>query len=171
MHSVHFGCYAVSSIKLGISSSRNRRVVTLMYSTSRETLFIYLYYRLRMLNCFTRFYCHNVNCFIIVCNIDQRWGKRRYSMLAYSINETVTTIHWWIVLGGVYFLLSRSLGPEFGGSIGIIFSFANAVAAAMYMVGFAESVRDVMRVNRDVYWSNKNFIALFILSFRFLILN
>ncbi|ULT93610.1 hypothetical protein L3Y34_003243 [Caenorhabditis briggsae] len=46
--------------------------------------------------------------------------------------------------GGAYFLISRSLGPEFGGSIGIIFSIANAVGAAMYIVGFAESFRDVL---------------------------
>ena len=50
-------------------------------------------------------------------------------------------------LGGAYFVISRSLGPEFGGSIGLIFSFANAVGAAMYIVGFSETVRDLMKVN------------------------
>lgn len=44
-------------------------------------------------------------------------------------------------------MISRSLGPEFGGSIGIIFSLANAVAIAMYVVGFAEAVRDVLYAN------------------------
>uniref|UniRef100_A0ABM5ETX5 Solute carrier family 12 member 3 isoform X2 n=1 Tax=Pogona vitticeps TaxID=103695 RepID=A0ABM5ETX5_9SAUR len=34
--------------------------------------------------------------------------------------------------GGTYFLISRSLGPELGGSIGLIFAFANAVAVAMH---------------------------------------
>ncbi|XP_044179278.1 solute carrier family 12 member 2-like [Acropora millepora] len=46
--------------------------------------------------------------------------------------------------GGAYYLISRSLGPEFGGSIGIIFSVAGAVATAMYVVGFAETVRDIL---------------------------
>ncbi|KAI6225165.1 Amino acid permease-associated region domain containing protein [Aphelenchoides fujianensis] len=46
--------------------------------------------------------------------------------------------------GGAYFLISRSLGPNFGGSIGLIFSVANAVGASMYVVGFAETVRDLL---------------------------
>lgn len=46
--------------------------------------------------------------------------------------------------GGAYYFISRSLGPEFGGSIGIIFSLANAVAVALYVVGFAETVRDLL---------------------------
>lgn len=45
------------------------------------------------------------------------------------------------------FQISRSLGPEFGGSIGLIFSVANSVGAAMYVVGFAETVRDIMKEN------------------------
>lgn len=49
--------------------------------------------------------------------------------------------------GGTYFLISRSLGPELGGSIGLIFAFANAVAVAMHTVGFAETVADLMHVS------------------------
>lgn len=49
--------------------------------------------------------------------------------------------------GGTYYLISRSLGPEFGGAIGIIFAFANAVAVAMHTVGFAESLRDLLQVS------------------------
>ena len=40
----------------------------------------------------------------------------------------------------------RSLGPEFGGAIGLIFSLANAVGVAMYIVGFCETVRDLIKV-------------------------
>lgn len=42
-------------------------------------------------------------------------------------------------------MISRSLGPEFGGSIGLIFSLANAVACAMYVVGFCESMTDLLK--------------------------
>ncbi|XP_053405813.1 solute carrier family 12 member 1-like isoform X2 [Mercenaria mercenaria] len=52
--------------------------------------------------------------------------------------------------GGAYYMISRSLGPEFGGSIGVVFALANAIAAAMYVVGFAETVRDIMWEN-DAY--------------------
>nr|XP_037292180.1 solute carrier family 12 member 2-like isoform X2 [Rhipicephalus microplus] len=47
--------------------------------------------------------------------------------------------------GGTYYMISRSLGPEFGGSIGLIFSLANAVAIALYVVGFSETVRDLCK--------------------------
>ena len=49
--------------------------------------------------------------------------------------------------GGAYYLISRSLGPEFGGAIGLIFSLANAIAVALYVVGFAETVVDLMSKN------------------------
>lgn len=37
-------------------------------------------------------------------------------------------------------------GPEFGGAIGIVYSFANAVAAAMYVIGFAETLVSIFNV-------------------------
>ncbi|XP_034033070.1 solute carrier family 12 member 3 [Thalassophryne amazonica] len=62
--------------------------------------------------------------------------------------------------GGTYFLISRSLGPELGGSIGLIFAFANAVAVAMHTVGFAETVQDLMRENGAVMVDRTNDIRI-----------
>lgn len=61
--------------------------------------------------------------------------------------------------GGTYFLISRSLGPELGGSIGLIFAFANAVAVAMHTVGFAETVQALMQVGFMAL--HKQFLVLF----------
>ncbi len=41
--------------------------------------------------------------------------------------------------GGAYYLISRSLGVEFGGAIGIVFYLAQAISVAMYVIGFSEA--------------------------------
>ncbi|KAG1937890.1 solute carrier family [Pimephales promelas] len=52
-----------------------------------------------------------------------------------------------IYSGGTYFMISRSLGPELGAPIGLLFAFANALACSLNTVGFAETVRDVLKEN------------------------
>ncbi|KAF9116889.1 hypothetical protein BGX27_008973 [Mortierella sp. AM989] len=53
------------------------------------------------------------------------------SLSAISTNGTVRG-------GGVYYLLSRSLGPEFGGSIGLIYFLCTVVGGGMNVLGFVE---------------------------------
>uniref|UniRef100_A0A8C8RI56 Solute carrier family 12 member 2 n=1 Tax=Pelusios castaneus TaxID=367368 RepID=A0A8C8RI56_9SAUR len=62
--------------------------------------------------------------------------------------------------GGAYYLISRSLGPEFGGAIGLIFAFANAVAVAMYVVGFSETVVELLQENNALMLDNVNDIRI-----------
>lgn len=42
--------------------------------------------------------------------------------------------------GGDYYLISRSLGPEFGGALGIVLFLAQAISVAFYCIGFAEGL-------------------------------
>lgn len=43
--------------------------------------------------------------------------------------------------GGAYYMISRSLGIETGGAVGIPLYFAQALSVALYTIGFAESIR------------------------------
>ena len=42
--------------------------------------------------------------------------------------------------GGAYYMISRVLGPEFGGAIGVIFYAANVTAAGVFILGLVEAL-------------------------------
>lgn len=56
------------------------------------------------------------------------------SISSISTNTNVGT-------GGIYYLISRSLGLEIGGSIGILLYLSQAVSVAFYIIGFLESLK------------------------------
>ena len=70
--------------------------------------------------------------------------------------------------GGAYYMISRSLGIETGGAVGISLYFAQAVSVALYTIGFAESVVrakiDIfgLTINFQDYGLNQTYVALVI---------
>ncbi len=46
--------------------------------------------------------------------------------------------------GGVYFIISRTLGPAFGGAIGLVLYLAMSVSVAFYTIGLGEAVASVI---------------------------
>ncbi len=56
-----------------------------------------------------------------------------FSISAVSTNTPVAG-------GGAYFLISRALGPEFGGAIGLALYCAQAVSVPFYILGFTEAL-------------------------------
>ena len=82
------------------------------------------------------------------------------SMSAISTNTPVSG-------GGVYFLISRTLGSSFGGAIGVTLFLAQALSIPFYILGFSESLISTFEVIKPdhVLWVNLiTAVLLFLLS-------
>ena len=76
--------------------------------------------------------------------------------------------------GGAYYIISRTLGPAFGGSVGILFALGNMFAISMYLIGFAEALIDDLEkynisITDDIImdiriWSNVMLVVVLILA-------
>ncbi len=64
-----------------------------------------------------------------------------------SISLAVVATNMRVRGGGEYFLISRTLGIEFGGAVGVVLYLAISVSIAFYAIGFAEAV--VAAFDRD----------------------
>lgn len=53
--------------------------------------------------------------------------------------------------GGAYYMISRSLGVETGGAVGIPLYFAQALSVALYVIGFAESLKETFPALNQLY--------------------
>lgn len=62
------------------------------------------------------------------------------TLTAFSLSANATNTR--VKGGGAYYLISRSLGVEYGGAIGVFFFLAQAISVAMYVIGFTEAFRD-----------------------------
>lgn len=60
--------------------------------------------------------------------------------------------------GGVYFLIANTLGSRFGGSLGLLYCFGQAVGCALNVLGFGESMAGVFGLKDDP-WAIRGFAA------------
>ena len=67
--------------------------------------------------------------------------------------------------GGLYALISRSLGPEIGSAIGIPLFLSQALSAALYIVGFSEGWLSIFPEHNALLVSSLVLLVLFLVSF------
>ncbi len=73
-----------------------------------------------------------------------------YALLILLVSKSITTLtaisisavstNTPVAGGGAYFLISRALGPQFGGAIGVALYCAQAVSVPFYILGFTEAL-------------------------------
>ena len=89
------------------------------------------------------------HCTVLVCSIcslqSTQTCKHAYMNFFFNFQTTLTSISMSAIAtngivpaGGSYFMISRSLGPEFGGAVGLLFYLGFTVAGSMYMIGAIE---------------------------------
>jgi amino acid transporter len=82
---------------------------------------------------------------------------------ALSMSSVTTNIR--IGAGGAYSIISKSLGLEAGGSIGIPLYIAQTLSAALYIIGFTEGWLRVFPAHTPIIVSSVAWISLLIISY------
>jgi amino acid transporter len=80
-----------------------------------------------------------------------------------SISAIATNIK--VKGGGDYYLISRTLGPEFGGAIGMVLFLAQSVSIAFYCIGFGEAM--TVLLPQSIFTTSR-IIAIFAVSLLFI---
>ncbi len=66
-------------------------------------------------------------------------------LTSFSLSATATNLR--VKRGGDYYLISRTLGLEFGGAIGVVLFLAQSVSIAFYCIGFGEAIKGLTGAN------------------------
>lgn len=87
---------------------------------------------------------------VIICSV----GIALISVLsAIGIVERIR-----VETGGVYFLIANTLGSRFGGSLGLLYCFGQAVGCALNVLGFGESMAGLFGFAHNA-WAIRGFAA------------
>ena len=70
-------------------------------------------------------------------------------LITISLSAIATSLT--VKSGGDYYLISRTLGLEFGGAIGLVLFLAQSVSIAFYCIGFGEVISGVFQVQAEVF--------------------
>lgn len=85
---------------------------------------------------------------VIICSV----GIALVSVLsAIGIVERIR-----VETGGVYFLIANTLGSRFGGSLGLLYCFGQAVGCALNVLGFGESMAGLVGLEHNT-WAIRGF--------------
>jgi len=88
-------------------------------------------------------------------------------LTTFSLSAISTNMH--VKGGGDYYLISRTLGQEYGGSIGLILFIAQSISIGFYSVGFGEVIAGLIGLQNHLYAQGIGVIAvllLFILAWK-----
>ena len=79
-----------------------------------------------------------------------------------SVSLAAIATNMYTKVGGYYYLISRTLGAEFGGSIGVVLYLAQSISIGFYCVGFGEALAGILPPSSGV---SPQFVAALLVAF------